>query len=152
MIPSPDAAFDAISSKLRLPFSTGAVVDKLVGGRVGDLGKRSLYLMLSAWDKTGGGPFAPAALDRVGFERAIRLVQDAFIAKLFDRVLRAVGADQVSLRASLCASQLVGIATMRYIARLEPLASTDLDTLVAAMAPAFQHYITGPLDTPVPGV
>jgi hypothetical protein len=32
---------------------------------------------------------------------------------------------------------------IRYVAQFEPLASTDIDTMVAAVAPTVQRYITG---------
>ena len=35
---------------------------------------------------------------------------------------------------------------VRYVLRLEPLASADHATIVAAMAPTLQRYLTGPLD------
>ena len=35
---------------------------------------------------------------------------------------------------------------VRYVLRLEPLASADHPTIVAAMAPTVQRYLTGPLD------
>jgi hypothetical protein len=38
---------------------------------------------------------------------------------------------------------LVGLAIMRYIGRLEPLASASVDELVAAVGPTVQRYLTG---------
>jgi predicted metal-binding protein len=38
---------------------------------------------------------------------------------------------------------------VRYVLRLEPLASADHDTVVAAIAPNLQRYLTGDLDPPV---
>jgi hypothetical protein len=34
------------------------------------------------------------------------------------------------------------------VAKFEPLASTDIDTLVAAVGPAVQRYLTGELSGP----
>jgi hypothetical protein len=34
---------------------------------------------------------------------------------------------------------------MRYVARIEPLASASLDDLVAAIGPSVQRYLTGDL-------
>ena len=38
-------------------------------------------------------------------------MQSLFIVPVFDPLLRALGADQVKFRASLCASALVGLST-----------------------------------------
>jgi hypothetical protein len=35
---------------------------------------------------------------------------------------------------------------MRYIIKLEPLASAPGDTIVATIGPTIQRYVTGPLD------
>jgi hypothetical protein len=37
---------------------------------------------------------------------------------------------------------------MRYVVRLEPLASADVDTVVAAIAPSLQRYLTADLGLP----
>lgn len=48
-------------------------------------------------------------------------------------------------RASLVASQVVGLAFTRYLLRLEPIASASADDLVAAIGPVIQRYLTGDL-------
>ena len=39
------------------------------------------------------------------------------------------------------ASQLVGLAMIRYVVRVEPLASADRETVVAPVAPTIQRYL-----------
>ena len=46
------------------------------------------------------------------------------------------------------ARQLVGLGVLRYIVRVEPLASADTDAVVAAVAPTIQRYLTGDLADP----
>jgi hypothetical protein len=48
-------------------------------------------------------------------------------------------------RASLVASQIVGLGFTRYVLALEPIASATTDDLVAAIAPTLQRYLTGDL-------
>ena len=48
-------------------------------------------------------------------------------------------------RATLAGSQLVGLAMIRYVLRLEPVASAGVDHLVEVVGPTIQHYLTGPL-------
>ena len=52
---------------------------------------------------------------------------------------------QPRLRVALVASQLMGLAMARFIIRMEPIASADPETLIAAYAPTIQRYLTGPL-------
>ena len=43
-------------------------------------------------------------------------------------------------------SQLVGLGMVRYVLKLEPLASAEHAVVVAAIAPTLQRYLTGALD------
>lgn len=54
---------------------------------------------------------------------------------------RMTGSDR-ELRAELVASHLLGIALLRYIVRMEPVASADPETLVAMVGPRIQTYLT----------
>ena len=49
------------------------------------------------------------------------------------------------LRATLVGSQFIGLAIMRYIGHIEPLASASVDDLVAAIGPTVQRYLVGDL-------
>ena len=55
---------------------------------------------------------------------------------------QALSEDERALRSSLIASQLMGLAFMRFVWRIEPLASMD-DDIVAAIAPTIQRYLDG---------
>ncbi|MEU4804255.1 hypothetical protein [Actinosynnema sp. NPDC023587] len=50
------------------------------------------------------------------------------------------------LRSTLLTTPMFGIDIARYVLRLQPLASTDPDTLVPTIAPNLQRYLTGDLD------
>jgi Tetracyclin repressor-like, C-terminal domain len=55
--------------------------------------------------------------------------------------------EDAELRATLVGSQVSGLALARHVVGVEPLASTDSDTLVAAIAPTLQRYLVGTLDS-----
>lgn len=48
-------------------------------------------------------------------------------------------------RASLIASQLLGMGMARYVWQVEPMASMSDDEVIAAVAPTIQRYADGPL-------
>jgi Tetracyclin repressor-like, C-terminal domain len=50
-----------------------------------------------------------------------------FIGPVFGPLLKILGADEAAIRASLCASQLVGLGIMRYGVHSEPLHSMSVD-------------------------
>jgi hypothetical protein len=47
-------------------------------------------------------------------------------------------------RAELAASHMIGIAILRYVIEMEPLASTDPEEIIAMVAPTLQRYLTDP--------
>jgi AcrR family transcriptional regulator len=51
-------------------------------------------------------------------------------------------------RAALVASQVLGLALVRYVLRLPPLASADPEKLAAAVGPALERYLSGDLRPP----
>jgi len=65
------------------------------------------------------------------------------ISKILAPVLRGVGVDQPEFRAMLVATQVVGIAVVRYVPGFDECVAADIDRIVAAVAPTVQHYITG---------
>jgi Tetracyclin repressor-like, C-terminal domain len=58
-------------------------------------------------------------------------------------VLRAAGVQTSAVRVELVGAQLVGLAMMRYVLKVEPIASLDVDDLVPMMAPALRQTLTG---------
>jgi hypothetical protein len=75
-----------------------------------------------------------------------------FISRvILKRVIETVAPDQHEMRAALAGTQLIGLGMIRYVLKLEPLASADHDTVVAAVAPNLQRYLTGDLDGQGPG-
>jgi Tetracyclin repressor-like, C-terminal domain len=50
------------------------------------------------------------------------------------------------MRGNLVATQMVGVMLVRYVVRLEPLASASPDEVVRLVAPNIQHFLTGNLE------
>jgi hypothetical protein len=56
-----------------------------------------------------------------------------------------VPAAEAPIRAALVASQMIGLGLARFVLKIEPLASADIETVVATIGPNVQRYLTGPL-------
>jgi hypothetical protein len=128
---------------LKLPFSPKDLVAGLLQGEVDDLGERIVRTFLTTWDTTGGGVFTALVRSITSHEQAAHVLRDFLVKHIMGRVLSAVGTDRQDLRATLVASQLVGMGVVRYVAQFEPLASADIETMVGAVAPTVQRYLTG---------
>lgn len=72
---------------------------------------------------------------------------EAIRAVLAERVLlpltAMIGADQPELRATMVATQFVGLAMARYVVGVEPLASTTPEQVVRALTPVIDHFLNG---------
>ena len=62
------------------------------------------------------------------------------------RLVGRIRDDHPELRAALAGSQLIGVALARHVLRVGPLAGVPVETVVAAVSPAIQRYLTGRLD------
>ena len=78
-------------------------------------------------------------------EQAATLMRQFFSKEVLGRIAASLTAEGAELRATLMSSQLLGLATIRYILRVEPLASASQETIVTALAPTLQRYLTGGL-------
>ncbi|TVS86749.1 hypothetical protein [Mycobacterium helveticum] len=135
--------FDPVAKMLNLPFGTPEFIDRIVTGSIHQVGRRTLRMLITTWDAADGGPFAAGAVASTGMAKTAEIVEGMFIGPVFGPLLRALGADKVAVRASLCASQLVGLGIMRYGLRSEPLHSMSVDALVDAIGPTLQRYLVG---------
>lgn len=139
----------ALNPNMRARIST-----QIANALEGDLrtaGARLVRLALTNWDDSGATvPFGTllrwAATDE-GATEAIESYVNAQVAAPLAEALVKVGAgrDEARERAALAAGQVVGLAIIRYLFRLEPIASAGVDHLVAVVAPSVQRYLTGPL-------
>ena len=119
-----------------------------LAGDVDDAGERLVRFALRLWDDPVVlprllGVLRSAVTDPV----AARMLGTLFTRQGPVQLVRALGADQPDLRAELVGTQLVGLAVARHVLRVEPLASADHETIVAAIGPTMQRYLIGDLGT-----
>lgn len=136
---------ELFAAAMRLPFQPSEMIPSLLEGDPDGLGERILRLFLAVSDQPGGSPFVALMRSASTNERAARMLREFLTREVIGRVARALGAPDAELRATLVGSHLAGLAMARYILRMEPLASADRDTVVAAVAPTLQRYLTGDL-------
>lgn len=138
-----------VHAVLEVPFDPEEVVADLVAGDHDTLGERIVRRFVTVWDMTSGGRFAALARSLASHDGAASALRDFLIKMFLSQVMAAINADQPALRASLCASQLIGLGMVRYVTEFEPLSSAAQETVVAAVAPNLQRYLTGDLGAPV---
>ena len=111
-------------------------------------GDRLVRFALQLWDDADVLPRLLAVLrSAVTDPEAGRMLGVLFAQQGPVQLVRALGSDQPDLRAELVGTQLVGLAIARHVLRVEPLASADHETIVDAVGPTMQRYLTGDLGT-----
>lgn len=75
-------------------------------------------------------------------EAAAAVFRRMISAQLLRRIAVQLDLPDAELRAELAAAQLVGIAMLRYVIKVEPLASADPEEIIARVAPAIQAHLT----------
>ena len=132
---------------LQLPVNPRDVVPELLDGPVESIGERLLRRALSVWgdDWASGGHMISLIRASMTHENAAQMMREFFTREIIGRLAEKLEVPQPRLRVALVASQLMGLAMARFIIRMEPIASADPETLIAAYAPTVQRYLTGPL-------
>ncbi|KZB85707.1 TetR family transcriptional regulator [Amycolatopsis regifaucium] len=130
---------------LKLPFDPHELLAELKNGPDDEFGSRIVRAFLTRWDGAGGEVFQALVRSVAGHEQAA-LVLRSFFQSFFTKIIGEIGSDRVELRTSLCASQLVGMGLVRYVAKFEPMATSEIEPLVTAIAPTVQRYLTGNID------
>ena len=133
------------SEALQLPVNPAVVMTAIVPGDPERLGERIVAQFLTIWDQTGGAPMATILRSIASHDDAARMLREFIGNVMVKRVVAAVAPDRPDLRAGLVGSQLFGMGLVRYVLKLEPLASADHATVIGAVAPNLQRYLTGPL-------
>ena len=77
----------------------------------------------------------------VSSDQAASMLRRLLSDMLLDVIERRPGKGDPRLRASLIAAQLVGIAMLRHVLKLPPLAKVIADDIVDLVAPAIERYL-----------
>lgn len=130
---------------MQLPIDPQRVVQVLTEGNRDRLGETLVELFFSIWESPDADPFIAVLRSAMTHEDAAVMLREMVSVEVIGPVAEALNVDNPELRTSLVGAHMAGLAMMRYIIGLEPLASADPGLLVEAVGPAVQRYLTEPL-------
>jgi AcrR family transcriptional regulator len=132
---------------LRLVLDPDVLVAALTEGE-GDVGTRMLRLYLRIWETPDSAASMRAMLQsatsNTDAHEAFRGFMQSYVLPAVSGVLG--GGEQARLRAMLAGSQLVGVAMLRYVMQIPPLATLTGDEVVKLIAPTLTRYLTADAD------
>jgi AcrR family transcriptional regulator len=127
---------------MELPIRPAEVIGPLVAQGVEGLGERMLRTLLGVWDQPANQAALLALVQGASGHPGAAAALREFISR--EIVGRVAGVSD-PLRATLVASQIMGLIAARYVARIEPLASLPAEEVVPLVAPTLQRYLDGAL-------
>ena len=130
-----------------IPADPAALIGAVVEGPRDQVGEALVRTFLAVWDSEDGRQrFQALMRAAVTHDEATRMLREFLTREVFGRVLRSLAAEgdrpsDLELRAGLAASQMVGLAMLRYIVEFPAVVDADHDELVALVGPTIQRYL-----------
>lgn len=144
------------AAAMKLPVIPSEVITAaLTQGDPGDsLGTHMVRTALSVWESADvRDAFQTMLRSALTSDHAAATLRQ-FITEAILRPLAAAAdggvAERTPFRASLVATQMLGLALGRYVLRFEPVVAASADELAAAVGPTLDRYLTGDIDRPKP--
>lgn len=132
------------AAAMAMPVNPAELVAGLLQQGTDGLGERLARMFLGILESPERGePMLALMRSVASHEQSATLLRGFIERELLGRIAAAIDAPHPELRAALAGSQMVGLVMARYIVRVEPLASADPETLIAAIGPTLQRYLTG---------
>ncbi|MCX4764066.1 TetR family transcriptional regulator [Streptomyces sp. NBC_01275] len=119
--------------------------EAVADGPLEGVGERLTRFIFGIWENpTTRTPLLAIVRSAVNNDTAAAVFRRLVASQLLRRIAVQLDLPDAELRAELAAAQLVGAAMLRYVIKVEPLASADLERIVERLAPVVQGHLTGP--------
>ncbi|MEF3117392.1 TetR family transcriptional regulator [Streptomyces chrestomyceticus] len=119
--------------------------EAVLEGGLDGVGERLTRFVFGVWENpVTREPLLAIVRSALTNDVAAAVFRKLVARQLLRRIAGELAVPDADLRAELAAAQLVGTALLRYVIKLEPLASADPEQIVARVAPVVQQHLTGP--------
>ena len=134
-------------ASMNAPIDPGKLIPEALAGPREEAGERLVRLVLSVWDSPAGAAGVALLRSAMSNEWTARLMREFVVTQVLRRAVAELGmrGEDAALRAALVATQVAGLAVVRYVLKVEPVASAEPEQLVRAIGPNVQRYLTGDL-------
>ena len=130
---------------VELSFAPAVHAPEVLAGTRDQVGERLARYFIGVWeDPVTRAPLLAVVRSAVTNETAARVLRTFVLRRLLLRVAGDLDLPDARLRAELAAAQMIGVAMLRYVLKVEPLSTATVDDIVAYVAPAIQRYLTEP--------
>jgi AcrR family transcriptional regulator len=135
------------AAAMRLPFNPGEMLPVVLADAVGpeEVAECMVRFVFSIWREADTrAPFLALLRSATGSQTGASMMRSFVQQALFARVAKHLPqAPDLALRINLAATHLVGVALLRYVVGVEPLASADEEDVIQRILPAIRDYFAG---------
>lgn len=134
---------DLFAAAIEVSLEPALVVPQIVGSGPDGIGERLARYFLGIWENPATrAPLLAVIRSALTHEAAAAVLRRLILRRVLERVAADLDVPDPTFRAELAASHMIGIAILRYVVQIEPLASADPEEIVALVAPTLQRYLT----------
>ena len=139
-----DSKEELFIEAMAIPVDPRRIAATIVNGPRTEIGRRIATAFLGVWESPEGQQRMKALFRSVvSSDEVARMMREGISQMIIQPVSQTLDAPDAQLRVGMVATQLVGVAIVRYLVGLEPVASVDVETLIDRLAPVLQQQLTG---------
>ncbi|MFB8246104.1 TetR family transcriptional regulator [Streptomyces sp. NPDC055952] len=114
-------------------------------GPLDGVGERLARFFFGVWENQATrAPLLAIVRSALTNDTAAAVFRRIIATQVLRRIAVRLELPDAELRAELAAAQLVGTAILRYVIKVEPLASADPEQIIERLAPVVQGHLTDP--------
>ncbi|GGK70946.1 TetR/AcrR family transcriptional regulator [Mangrovihabitans endophyticus] len=134
-------------ASMNMPIDPSKLLPEALAGPRESAGVRLVGLVLRIWDSPAGAAALAVFRSALSNEWTARLMREFVVTQVLRRAVTELSLDpaEAPIRSALTATQIAGLLFVRYVLRIEPVASMPAEALTRAVGPSVQHYLTGDL-------
>uniref|UniRef100_A0AAU2JSW4 TetR family transcriptional regulator n=1 Tax=Streptomyces sp. NBC_00049 TaxID=2903617 RepID=A0AAU2JSW4_9ACTN len=134
---------DLFGAAIEISMEPAMAVPAVIGEGPEGIGERLARYFLGVWENPATrAPLLAVIRSALTHEAAAKVLRGLVLRRVLERVAADLDVPDPTFRAELAASHMVGIAILRYVLQVEPLASADPEAIVELVAPTLQRYLT----------
>ncbi|MEU5273427.1 TetR/AcrR family transcriptional regulator [Streptomyces hygroscopicus] len=116
---------------------------EVVHGSQEGAGERLARFMFGVWENPATRlPVLAVLRSALTNEAAAAVLRGLIERRVLLRMAGELTVPDPEFRAQLAAGHLIGITMLRYVLRMEPIASAEIDDIVAMVGPTLERYLT----------
>jgi AcrR family transcriptional regulator len=125
------------------PFEPAELAARITGGGRSEIGERLTRFFFQAWDQPESrAPLLAILRGAATHDESATLVRQFIQGQVYSHLADAIGGRDAELRIDLAMAQLLGVAYLRHILQVEPVASASVEQLVKRVAPIVGRHLT----------